>query len=74
MSKKNLIASLSIIYIFLETNTNSRGNKASDFYNKKLDYKQNQLHYNHTYLEVIGLDSDLMKDENLYLQDFLKDC
>ena len=67
ISKKNLIESLSIIYIFLETNTNSRGNKASDFYNKK-------LHYNHTYLEVIGLDSDLMKDENLYLQDFLKDC
>ena len=48
--------------------------KLQTFIIRKLEYKQKKLHYNQTYLERISLDSDLRKDENYYLQDFLKEC
>ena len=50
--------------------TKSDGDKVTDFYNKKTP----KVDSNHTCLAVIGLDSARKKDENYYLQMFLKEC
>ena len=69
MSKKNLIASLSIIKNFLETKIKSHGDEVTDFYDKKIP----KVNSNHTCLPVIRLDSALRKDDNYYPQVFLKE-
>ena len=55
---------------FLETNIKSHGNELTDFYNKEIL----KVDSNHTFLAVISLDSALKKDENWYMQSFLKEC
>ena len=44
--------------------------KLQIFYNKNIP----KVDSNHTFLAVISLDSALQKDENYYLQVFLKEC
>ena len=44
--------------------------KPTDFHDKKII----KLGLNHTWLEVISLDSALKKNGNCYLQVFLKEC
>ena len=44
--------------------------KLQIFYNKNVP----KVDSNHTFLAVISLDSALQKDENYYLQVFLKEC
>ena len=74
ISKKNLIASLSIKYgdevtreaDFLKTKIKSHGDEVTDFYDKEIP----EADSNHTYLAVISLDSALKKDENHYPQVF----
>ena len=54
----------------LKTKIKSHGGKVTDFYDKEIP----KVDSNHTYLEVISLDSALKKDENYYPQVFLKEC
>ena len=69
ISKKNLIASLSIIKIF-ETKIKSHGDEVTDFNDKKIP----KLDSSHTYLASISLDSAPKKDSNYYPQVFLLEC
>ena len=46
----------------LKTKIKSHGGKVTDFYDKEIP----KVDSNHTYLEVISLDSALKKDENYY--------
>ena len=46
----------------------SHGDEVTDFYDKKIP----KVDYNHTCLVVISLDSALKKNENYYLQVFLR--
>ena len=64
VSKNNLIASLSIIKLF------ENQNKILWFLLQKIP----MVDFNYTFLAVIILDSALKKDENHYLQVFLKEC
>ena len=66
-SKKNLIASLSTIKIFLKTKIKSKIKNSCDKEISKADS-------NHTCLAVITLDSTLNKNGNYYPQLFLKEC
>ena len=68
--KKNLITSLSIIKIFSKIKIKSHGNEVTDFFDKKTP----KVNSNHTCLAVISLDFALKKNENYYLQVFLKEC
>ena len=54
----------------LKTKIKSHGDEVTDFYDKKVS----KLDSNHTCLAVINLDSALKKDDNYYLQVFLKEC
>ena len=54
----------------MKTKLKSHGNEITDFYNKK--FLRQTL--NHTSSAVISLDSTLEKDDNYYLQVFLKEC
>ena len=54
----------------LKTKTKSYADKVTDFYNEEIP----NVGSNHTCLAVISLDSALKKDENYYLQVFLKEC
>ena len=53
----------------MKTKTKSHGAEITDFYNKKIP----KVHSNHTCLAIINLDSALKKDDNYYLQMFLKE-
>ena len=55
---------------FLKTKIKSHGDKATDIYDKKLP----KVDSNYTCLAVISLDAALKKDDNYYLQVFLKEC
>ena len=73
--KKNLIEKkIDSEYVYNEKILNikikSSGDRVTDFYNQELP----KVDSNHTYLAVISLDSALKKDENYYLQVFLKAC
>ena len=46
------------------------GDEVTDFYDKKIP----KVYSSHIGLAVIRLDSALNKDENYYLQGFLKEC
>ena len=48
----------------------SHGNEVTDFYDKK----NSKVDSNHTCLAVISLDFALKKDDNYYLEVFLKEC
>ena len=54
----------------MKTKINSHGDEVTDFYDKK----NPKLDSNHTCLAVISLDSALKKDDNYYLEVFLKEC
>ena len=54
----------------LITKLKSHVDVVTDFYNKEIL----KVDSNHTCLAVISLNSDLKKDENYYLQVFLKVC
>ena len=54
----------------MKTNIKSHGNEDTDFYNKEIP----EVDSNHTYLAEIRQDYALKKDENYYLQVFLKEC
>ena len=69
ISKRNLTASMSIIK-FLKTKIKSHGGEITDFYDKEIP----KVDSNHTCLAVISLDSALIKDDNYYMQVFLKEC
>ena len=56
--------------IFLKTKRKSHSNEITDFYDKKIP----KIDSNHTCLAVTSLDSTLKKDDNYYLQVFLKEC
>ena len=56
--------------IFLKTKIKSHGNEVTDFYDKKIP----KLDSNHTCLAVITLRSAVNKDDDYYLQVFLKEC
>ena len=68
ISKKNLIASLSIITNFLNIKTKSHGIKVKNFYDRNIPKAE------YTCLAVIRLDSAFKKDGNYYPQVFLKQC
>ena len=70
ISKKNLIASLSIIKNILKTKIKSHGDEVTDFCDKEIP----NVDSNNTCLAVITLDSALEKDVNFYLQVLLKEC
>ena len=70
ISKRNLIARLSIIIFFLITKIKSHGDDVTDFYDKKIP----KVDSNYTCLAVISLDSAIKKDDSYYLQVFLKEC
>ena len=55
---------------YLKTKIKYHGNEVRYFYDKKIP----KLDPNHTCLAVISLDSGLKKDDNYYLQVFLKEC
>ena len=55
---------------YLKTKVKSHGDEVTDFYDKKI----RKLDSNHTCLSVISLYSALKKDDNYYLQVFLKEC
>ena len=48
----------------------SHGDEVTDFYDKKIS----KVDSNHTCLAVISLDFPLKKDDNCYLEVFLKEC
>ena len=54
----------------MKTKIKSNGNEVTDFYDKKTP----KVDSNHTCLAVISFDSALKKDDNYYLQVFLKEC
>ena len=54
----------------MKTKIKSHSNEFTDFYDAKLP----NVDSNHTCLAVISLDSALKKDDNYYLQVFLKGC
>ena len=54
----------------LKTKIKSQGNEVTDFYDKEIP----NVDSNYTCLAVISLGSALKKDENYYLQVFLKEC
>ena len=54
---------------FLKTKLKSHGDEVTDFYDKEVP----KVYFNYTCLTVISLDSALKKDENYYLQVFLKE-
>ena len=54
----------------LKTKIKSYGHEVTYFYNKKFP----KMDSNHTFLVVISLESALKRDENYYLQVFLKEC
>ena len=54
----------------MKTKVKSYSDEVRDFYNKEIP----KVDSNYTCLAVIILDSALKKDENYYLQVFLKDC
>ena len=54
----------------MKTKTKSYGDEVTDFYDKEIPKGAS----NYPCLAVISLDSALKKDENCYLQVFLKDC
>ena len=70
LSKKNLIASLSITKVFGKPKTKPYDDKVTNFYDKEIL----KVNSNHTCLVVISLDSAPKKDKNYYPQVFLKDC
>ena len=70
LSKKNLIASLSITNVFGKPKTKPYDDKVTNFYDKEIL----KVNSNHTCLAVISLDSAPKKDKNYYPQLFLKDC
>ena len=55
---------------FWKTSMKSHGNEVTDFYDKK----NSKVDSNHTCLAVISLDFALKKDDNYYLEVFLKEC
>ena len=55
---------------YLKTKIKSHHDEVTDFYNKKIP----KMDSNHTCLAVISLNSALKKDDNYYLQVFLKEC
>ena len=55
---------------FWKTKMKSHGNEVTDFYDKK----NSKVDSNHTCLAVISLDFALKKDDNYYLEVFLKEC
>ena len=55
---------------YLKTKIKYHGNEVRYFYDKRIP----KLDSNHTCLAVISLDSGLKKDDNYYLQVFLKEC
>ena len=55
---------------FLKTEIKSYADEVTDFHDKEIP----KVSSNNTYLAVISLDSALKKDENYYLQVFLKGC
>ena len=54
----------------MKTSIKSHGNKSADFYDKKIP----KFDSNYTCSAVITLDSALKKNDNYYLQVFLKEC
>ena len=70
ISKRNLIASFSTIKKLLKAKIKFRGDEVTESYDKEIPMTD----ANHTFLEVFSLDSVLKKDENYYLQAFLKEC
>ena len=54
----------------MKTKIKSHGVKVTDFPDKKIP----KVDCNHTCLALTSLDSDLKKNENSYLQVFLKEC
>ena len=55
---------------YLKTKIKSHGDEVTDFSIKRIP----KLDYDHTFLAVISFDSDFKKDDNYYLQVFLKEC
>ena len=55
---------------YLKTKIKSHHDEVTDFYDKKIP----KMDSNHTCLAVISLNSALKKDDNYYLQVFLKEC
>ena len=55
---------------FLKTKIISHDDEVTDFYDKKISW----VNSNHTLLAVISLDSALKKEDNYYVQVFLKEC
>ena len=55
---------------YLKTKIKSNGDENTDFYDQKIP----NVNSNHTCLAVINLDSALKRDDNYYLQVFLKEC
>ena len=68
--KKNLIANLSTIKKNLKPKIKSYADEVIDLYDKEIA----KVDSNHIFLAVISFDSALKKDENYYLQVFLKEC
>ena len=68
--KKILIANLFTIKIFLKTKIKTYNDEARDFHDKEIS----QMGSNHTCLALIKIDFSLKKDENYYLQVFVKEC
>ena len=54
----------------MKTKIKSYGDKVTNFYDKEIP----KVDSYHNHLAVISLDSALKKDENFYLQVFLKEC
>ena len=54
----------------MKTKIKSHGDEVTDFYYKEIP----KMDSNHTCLAVFSLDSALKKDENYYLELFLKEC
>ena len=59
-----------IFWLKMITKIKFRGNEVTDFYDKKIP----KVDSYHTCLAVISLDSALKKEDNYYLQVFLKVC
>ena len=55
---------------FLKTKIKSHGDEVTDFYDQKMP----KVDSSHSCLAVVSLDSAHKKDENYYLQAFLKEC
>ena len=55
---------------FLKTKIKSLSDEVTDFYDKNIP----KIDSNHTCLALISSDSALKKDDNYYLQGFLKEC